>query len=308
MKIANLYNKGKPIFSLEVFPPKNGESLNNIYETIDKLISFNPGFVSVTGGALGSARGGTIAIAANIKKKYGIESVVHFTCVAKSKQDVENLLMEMKYSGIENVLALRGDPPKGQKNFIPHPEGHKYASELVEQIVKMNNGIYLSSLPGEILEAINFGIAVAGYPEGHNECISINGEKTLKEDLENLKIKVDKGADYIVTQMFLDTNVYLKFVENARKLGINIPIIPGVMPLEKYSQVTFILKQMGISIEKKFKEILDTHKDDEEYIKKVCEDHIMSMCRTLIENGAPGIQFFTMNKSEGTKKILERLL
>ncbi|MBI5418173.1 methylenetetrahydrofolate reductase, partial [Candidatus Poribacteria bacterium] len=172
---------------------------------------------------------------------------------------------------------------------------------------KMNNGIYLSSKPGEKLESTNFGIAVAGYPEGHNECVSQNGEKNLKKDLENLKIKVDNGADYIVTQMFLDTNAYLDFTENAKKIGINIPIIPGVMPLEKYSQVAFILKQMGINILAEFKNKLDTHKDDEDYIKKSCEDYILNMCKTLIANGVPGIQFFTMNKFEGTKKILEEL-
>lgn len=307
MNVSNLYNKGYPVYSLEVFPPKNGKSLDSIYRTIDDLRPFNPAFVSVTSGALGSARGGTIAIAAEIKRKYGIESVVHFTCVAKSKQDIENLLLEMKYSGIENVFALRGDPPQGQKEFIPHPEGHHYGSDLVKQISETNKGIYLKSKPGEILIPTNFGISVAGYPECHPECVFPDGKHNKKKDLENLKIKVDNGADHIVTQMFLDTNAQLEFVEEAQKIGINVPIVPGVMPLEKYSQIKFVLNHLGIGIPKDFKEKLDKHQDDKDYVKKVCEEHILTLCKTLIENGAQGIQFFTLDKPEGTRKILEEL-
>ncbi len=143
MKVADLYKQDKPVYSLEVFPPRNGETMDAIDNTIDNLIGFKPAFISVTGGALGSLRGGTIAIAANIKRKYGIEGIPHFTVVNRSIQDIENLLMEMKFSGIENVFALRGDPALGQKEFTPHPEGHKYASQLVEQIVSINNGEYL---------------------------------------------------------------------------------------------------------------------------------------------------------------------
>lgn len=303
MKVASLYNKGKPVYSLEVFPPRNGETLDAVFNTIDSLLSFKPAFVSVTGGALGSQRGGTIAIAGMIKRKYGIEGVVHFTCVNKSKQDIENLLIEMKYNGIENVLALRGDPPIGEKKFTPHLEGHKYASELVEQIKLLNEGKYLTEKEGEYREGspLNFGVGVGASPEGHPEC------PDKKKDLKHLKIKVDNGAGYIVTQLFFDADYYLQFAEEAHKIGINVPLIPGVMPIKKYAQVKFVLNQMEIGIPKDFKEQLETHKEDKEYIQKVCEEHTISMAKKLIENGAPGIQFFTMGRPEGTYKVLQEL-
>ncbi len=303
MKVVNLYKGNKPVFSLEVFPPRNGESLEAVLNTIDSLWSFKPAFVSVTGGALGSMRGGTIAIAAGIKRKYGVEGIPHFTCVNKSKHDIENLLMEMKFNEIENVFALRGDPPMGQKEFIPHPEGHKYASELVEQIKLLNEGVYiLSSVEKDYkVSPTNFGIAVAGYPNGHPEC------PDKKKDLEHLKIKVDNGADYIVTQLFFDIDVFLEFVENTKRIGIDIPIVPGVMPMDKYGPIKFVSKQMGIEIPEKLKDKLEAHKDDKDAIKKILEEHTLLMCKKLVEQGSPGIQFFTMDKPEGTKKVLQEL-
>jgi len=301
MKVSELYSGNSPVFSLEVFPPRNGETLSDIFYTIDSLLLFNPGFISVTGGALGSLRGGTIAITALIKRKYGIECIPHFTCVNKSKQDIENLLMEMKFSGIENVFALRGDPPKGQKEFIPHPQGHRYASELVEQIKLLNEGKYILSSEEKNYEPepTNFVIAVAGYPDGHPEC------PDKEKDIMHLKMKVDNGADYIVTQLFFNTDVFLEFMERARKAGIDIHIIPGVMPMVRYSQINFISKQMGLKIPKKLNERLELYKDDKDAVAKLLEEHTLSMCKKLIEQGVPGIQFFTMDKPEGTKKVLQ---
>ena len=303
MKVVKLYSSDKPVYSLEVFPPRNGESLEAIFNTLDNLMPFNPAFISVTGGALGSLRGGTIAIAALLKRKYRIEGIPHFTCVNNSKQDIENLLMEMKFNGIENIFALRGDPPMGQKEFIPHPQGHMYASELVKQIKLLNEGVYILSSVEKNYEPTptNFGIAVAGYPNGHPEC------PDKKKDLMHLKIKVDNGADYIVTQLFFDTDIFLEFMEKARKVGINIPIIPGVMPMDKYGQIKFVSKQMGIEIPKKLNNKLESYKDDKDAIAKILEDHTLFMCKKLIEQGSLGIQFFTMDKPEGTKKVLQEL-
>ena len=302
MKVANLYGENV-VYSLEVFPPKNGESLDTVFNTIDSLLPFNPAFVSVTGGALGSQRGGTIAIAALIKRKYKIEGVVHFTCVDKSKQDIENLLIEMKYNGIENVVALRGDPPKGMREFIPHPQGYRYGSDLVAQIKRMNEGKYLTEKEGKYREGIStsFCIGVVAYPEGHPEC------PDKKKDLENLKIKVDAGADYIVTQMFFDVDIYLEFREKAEKIGINIPIVAGVMPLESYSQAKFCLNQLRIYMPKDLKDTLENHKEDKMYIGKVCQEHTLSMVEKLIRNEVLGIQFFTMNKPARTYRILQKL-
>lgn len=305
MKVADLYNASgdKPIFSLEVFPPRNGEPLDMVFHTVEKLKKFNPGFVSVTCCALGSPRGGTIPIAAEIKRRFGLESVVHFICTGRSKQDIENLLMDVWYSGIENVLALRGDPPAGQKKFIPHPQGHKYASEVVKQIKLMNEGKYLTSKEGQFREgkSTNFCIGVGAYPEGHPEC------QDKEQDLRNLKIKVNAGADYIVTQMFLEADHYLKFVERAKRIGIKIPIIPGVMPLAEYSQVDFVLKQLGIKIPKDFRRKLEECKSSQEDVKNICFDHTLSICQKILENGAPGIQFFTMDNPERTSELLKEL-
>jgi methylenetetrahydrofolate reductase (NADPH) len=291
------------VYSLEVFPPRNGELLDMVFDTIESLLRFDPAFVSVTGGALGSRRGGTIAIAALVKRKYGIEGVVHFTCVDKSKQDIENLLIEMKYNGIENVLALRGDPPKGMREFVPHPQGHRYASDLVAQINRMNAGKYLTDKEGEYREGIptDFCVGVAAYPEGHPEC------PDKRKDLENLKIKVDAGADYIVTQAFFDTCIYLEFRERAERIRINVPIVAGVMPLQTYSQVKFFQNQMGVSIPKDFKDKLENHREDKDYVWRVCQEHTLSTVEKLIRNGVPGIQFFTLNKPAGTYRVLQEL-
>ncbi len=304
MKVADLYTGKEPVFSIEVFPPANGEPVSMVFDTVEKLRKFNPGFVSVTCCALGSPRGGTIPLAAEIKRRYKIESVVHFICTEKSRQDIENLLMDVKYSGIENVLALRGDPPAGKKEFIPHPNGHRYGSDVVKQIKLMNEGKYLTEKEKEYRtgEKTNFCIGVGGYPEGHPEC------PDKKKDLQNLKTKVDSGADYIVTQMFLDAGHFLKFSENAKKAGIKIPIIPGVMPLERYSQVDFAMKQLGIEIPKKFREDLERHKDSKEDVRAICFQHTLSMCRRLLDEGkVPGIQFFTMDNPERAERLLKEL-
>ena len=304
MQLKTLYNKGKPVYSLEVFPPRNGESIDKLYNTIDELLCFNPAFVSVTGGALGSRRGGTHAIAAGIKNKYGIEGVPHFTCVNKSKQDIENMLMEMKFMGIENVLALRGDPPKGQDGFIPHPEGHRYGSDLVGQISLLNNGIYNDGPKGEKITGLptNFGIAVAGYPDCHPEC------SDLKKDIENLKIKVDSGADYIVTQMAFNAASYLNFRDKCVEAGIEIPVVPGIMPLETSGQINFLTKQMEIPLPADLRTSLEQFKDDKTAVRQMLEEHNIYLCKELVDNGISGLQLFTMNKSEPTYKILKEIV
>ncbi len=302
MKVIEFY-RNPPIYSLEVFPPRNGEPLDRVFNTIDFLMEFKPAYISVTCGASGTPRGGTVPIAAKIKREYGLETVVHLTCADKSKQDIENLLMDVKYEGIENILALRGDPPQGEEVFRPHENGHRYASGFVEQISLMNEGKYLTEFEGVYLQGLptSFGISVAGYPEGHPEC------SDAKKDLEHLKIKVDKGADYIITQMFFDVNHYLKFVKNVRYLGIDVPIVPGVMPLEEYSQIRHMLQKMKISIPQDFMKKLEKNKYDGPAVQKICTEHTLSLCKTLIEEGAPGIHFYTLNRPENTRKILQQI-
>jgi len=260
----------------------------------------------VTCGALGRPRGGTIPISVRIKRECGIESVVHFICMGRSKQDIENLLMDMKYEGIGNVLALRGDPPKGETGFRPHPKGHRFAYQLVRQISLLNQGKYLTEKEGEYREGLptDFCISVAGYPEGHPEC------SDKKKDLRHLKMKVDEGADYITTQLFFNADHYLRFVENIRKIGIQIPVIPGVMPIESWPQLRFILnQQLGINIPQPFIEKLEKYHSvgDKTSTQKFGTEYIASMCKSLVSGGAPGIHLYTMNSPTRARGVIQAI-
>lgn len=307
MKVIELYKKSRvPVFSIEVSPPLNGESLDPIFNTIDSLKAFKPAWCSVTCGALGRPRGGTTSISGRIKRECGIESVAHLICMGRSKQDIENLLIDMKYEGIENVLALRGDPPKGEKEFRPHPGGHKFAYELVRQLKLLNQGKYLGEKEGEYREGlpIDFCISVAGYPEGHPEC------PDKKRDLEHLKLKVDEGADYITTQLFFNADYYLRFVEHVRKIGIQVPVIPGVMPIENWPQINFIAnQQLGISIPQHFIEKLKKYHADSDRVsaQKFGTEYIASMCETLIRGGAPGLHLYTMNSPARARRVIQEV-
>jgi|GEM_PF-156419 len=295
MKVAEIYKKAKkPVFSIEMSPPLNGGSLDPVFNTIDAYKEFKPAWCSITCGALGRPRGGTIPLCGRIKRETGIETVAHFISMGRSKQDIENFLSDMKYDGIENVLALRGDPPSGDKKFRPHPKGHRFAYELVRQIKNVNQGKYLTEKEGDYCERLpsDFCISAAGHPEGHPEC------PDRKKGLEHLKIKVDEGVDYITTQLFFNPDHYLRFVENARKIGIQIPFIPGVMPIENWPQLRFIInQQLGIDIPKRFIRKLQKYHDKEDKVsaKKYSTEYIASMCETLIDGGAPGIHLYTMN-------------
>jgi len=307
MKVTEFYSKSRaPVLSIEVSPPLNGESLAPIFNTINSFKEFNPAWCSVTCGALGRPRGGTIPISKRIKRDYGIESVVHFICMGRSKQDIENLLIDMKYEGIGNVLALRGDPPKGETGFRPHPKGHRFAYQLVRQIRLLNQGKYLAEKEGEYREGLptDFCVSVAGYPEGHPEC------SDKKEDLRHLKMKVDEGADYITTQLFFNADYYLRFVENARKIGIQIPIIPGVMPIGNWPQLRFILnQQLGITIPQHFIEKLEKYHcvGDKTSARKFGTEYIVSMCKRLLSGGAPGIHLYTMNSPTRARGVIQEI-
>ncbi len=295
MKVSEIYKKAKrPVFSIEVSPPLNGGPLEPIFNTINSFKEFEPAWCSVTCGALGRPRGGTIPISGRIKRESGIETVVHFISMGRSEKDVENLLMDMKYEGIENVLALRGDPPAGNKEFHPYSNGTRYAYELVRQIRLMNQSKYLAEKEGEYCERLptDFCISVAGHPEGHPQC------PNKKKGLEHLKMKVGEGADYITTQLFFNADYYFRFVEDAQRIGIQIPVIPGVMPIENWPQLNFILNQkLGLNVPKHFVEKLQKYHDhgDKVSAQKFGTEYIASMCETLINGGAPGIHLYTMN-------------
>ena len=307
MKVGEIYKKAKrPVFSIELSPPLNGGSLDPVFNTIDAFKEFKPAWCSITCGALGRPRGGTIPLCGRIKREAGIETVAHFISMGRSKQDIENLLSDMKYDGIENVLALRGDPPMGDREFRPHPKGHRFAYELVRQIKNTNQGKYLAEKEGDYCERLpsDFCISAAGHPEGHPEC------PDKKRGLEHLKMKVDEGVDYITTQLFFNPDHYLRFVENARKMGIQIPFVPGVMPIENWPQLKFIMGQrLGIDIPKRFMKKLQKYHDkgDKVSAQKFGTEYIASMCETLINEGAPGIHLYTMNSPTRGRGVIQEI-
>jgi methylenetetrahydrofolate reductase (NADPH) len=239
---------GKTLFSFEILPPLKGTSIQAIYDGIDPLMEFNPKFINVTyhreefiyktreNGLLEKVsirkRPGTVGICAAIINKYKVDTVPHLICGGFSKEETENALIDLHFLGIDNVLALRGDAIKTEANFRPHPEGHQYAKQLVDQVVEMNSGKYM--MDDVNLDPTNFCIGVAGYPEKHFEAMN------LKSDMDHLKAKVDAGAAYIVTQMFFDNKKYFDFVDKCRAAGITIPIIPGLKPIQNLNHISFL--------------------------------------------------------------------
>lgn len=286
MDLKKIYseNYNKPIISYEVFPPKedvDNEKLNNLFNELKVLKKHNPALISVTYGAGGSNRNETIQIIKRIKDELDITPMPHFTCVSTDKANIKKYLNEIESLGIKNILALRGDiPTQGQIQ-----DDFKHASELVEYIKSESS----------------LSIAVAGYPEGHPE------SESIEKDLENLKIKVENGADIIITQLFFNNDCFLDFVDRCRKLGIDIPIIPGIMPITSYKSLQKMISLCNVDIPPKLAEIAEKHQNDNEYILKLGIDYTTKQCENLINNGIKGLHFYTLNKSNATSKILENL-
>jgi methylenetetrahydrofolate reductase (NADPH) len=245
MKIRNRLNPSNPCFSFEFFPPKTDEGAANLLKTLEELAPLEPGFVSVTYGAGGSTRDRTLGLVSEIKRTTGIEAMAHLTCVGHTRQELQEIIDRLFEAKIENILALRGDPPQGQKAFVPVAEGLNYAAELVELIRQRDHAICLGG---------------ACYPEGHLETPS------REQDLKNLKRKVDAGLDFIITQLFFDNAFYFDFVERARRVGINIPIVPGIMPITNYEQLNRFVRMCGATVPMRLSLQLEKVKDDADAI------------------------------------------
>ena len=286
MKIIDVLKQDKPAFSFEFFPPKDNDGFAKLFETIDNLKSLNPAFVSVTYGAGGSTRSKTIDLVGRIKKEIGLESMAHLTCVGHNSDEILNVLDSIKKQNVDNVLALRGDPPVGEINFTKPNNGFGYAVELVQFIC----------------ERFSFCVGVAGYPEGHPE--SSNRE----EDLFHLKKKILAGASFIVTQLFFDNKYYFEFVASLRKIGVDVPVIPGIMPIVNLKQIKRFIKMCGATIPHDLMVRLEEAQDDPESVCQIGIDHAANQCRKLLMQGAPGIHFYTLNRSRATLSVLERLV
>lgn len=282
MKIIDLFKHKKPVVSFEIFPPKLDTPLETIYETLEQFKELAPDYISVTYGAGGSQKDRTIEITSKIKNEFKIESMAHFTCVGHSVEEVDSLLASLHENSLENVLALRGDPPINQPDFDFSKNVYKYANELIEKI-KSENG---------------FCIAAAAYVEGHVDT------KRLKDDLIYLKNKVEAGVDFLVTQLFFDNRLFYDFMDRIAALNINCPVTPGIMPIFKADQIKRITSLCGASLPAKLVIMMDKYQDNAEDMRKAGIEYASIQIRDLIDNGADGIHLLTMNRPKSSKEIL----
>ncbi len=285
MKITEILKRNQPIFSFEFFPPKTEEAMIQLLQTLKELKELKPAYISVTYGAGGGTQDRTIEIVKLAKREIGLESMAHLTCVGHSREEIKSILDELSNSGIENVIALRGDPPRGETSFNPHPNGFKHADELTAFI--------RTSYP--------FCIAVAGYPEGHVE------SPDRETDWNYLRQKVMAGADFIITQLFFDNASFFAFERRMREKGVNLPIMPGIMPVTNYDQLMRFTKMCGAAIPEKLARALEVIQSDSEAVRQYGIDYATRQCEELIAHGVPGIHFYTLNKSHSTRRIVESL-
>jgi methylenetetrahydrofolate reductase (NADPH) len=311
MKVTEyIKERKKTIFSFEIIPPLKGKGIEDICQGIDPLMEFNPPFINVTyhreeyeykkmgNGLLKKVsikkRPGTVGICAALMNRYQVDAIPHIICGGFSKEETESALIDLKFLGIDNILALRGDPMKNEASFIPAEGGNKYALNLIEQVSDMNGGQYLYEETKN--SPSSFCIGTAGYPEKHFEAMN------LSSDLKHLKKKVDAGAEFIVTQLFYDNQKYFEFVDKCRSIGINVPIIPGLKPITTKRHLSFIPKFFHVNFPEEFSNELEKCKSNEE-IRKVGEEWSIKQCEELIKADVPVIHFYTMGKGESVKKI-----
>lgn len=307
MKITDyIAQSEKTLFSIEILPPKKGDNISALFNNLEPLMKLDPAFIDVTyhreeyvyrqksGGLLEKIvtrkRPGTVGICAAIKSKFDIDTVPHIICGGFNKEETENALIDLDFLGIDNIMVLRGDSIKSEPKFIAKEGGHHYASELLQQVVNMNNGVYLDeNIQSEA--SSSFCIGVAGYPEKHIEAPS------YKSDMKYLKKKVDLGADYIVTQMFFDNQKYFDFVDRCRAEGITIPIIPGLKPLTTLNHITSLPKTFYLDMPEELTDNLEDCKTNKD-AKKVGTEWCIKQSQELLEAGAPCIHYYTMGHSD----------
>jgi methylenetetrahydrofolate reductase (NADPH) len=285
MRIDGILAERRPVFSFEFFPPKTSEGLSNLRETLAVLSNDAPDFVSVTYGALGSTRDTTIDIVKWIKQDLGIEAMAHFTCVGATKEELRATLDEIEAAGVENVLALRGDPPAGQDEWVQTEGGLLYSTELIELLE----------------EHYGFAVGAAAFPEVHPQAAS------PESDIAFLKTKQDAGASFLITQLFYDNEFYFDFVARAREAGVTVPIIPGVMPVTNLRNIRRITELCKSEIPEPFERQLEAREDDPQALQDLGVAYATLQCVDLLSRGAPGIHFYTLNRSPATRAILAAL-
>jgi methylenetetrahydrofolate reductase (NADPH) len=276
----------EPIFSFEFFPPKSDAGERVLGLALESLRQLSPSFVSVTYGAGGTTRGRTLELTKWIKQELGIEAMAHLSCVGSTREELTDIIADMRQSGIENILALRGDPPRGEGEWKPHPGGLQYSTELAA-----------------LIHADDHDICIGGacFPEVHPEA------PDLAHDLRFLKDKIDNGVSFLITQMFFDNELYFRFVDEARAAGIDVPILPGVMPITDLRQIKTITGMCGATIPPPLLEALEWRSHDPDAVLQLGVSYATLQCAELLARGAPGIHFYTLNRSHATRAILSAL-
>ena len=286
MRIDEALATTRPFFSFEFFPPKDDAGSRQLFETISALQPLRPAFVSITYGAGGSTRARTVALAKQIQHEIGLTVVAHVTCVGASRAELRSLFDDLARAGIQNVLALRGDPPKGSEGFVAVPGGFGHANELIAMLRRN----------------YDFCIGAACYPEKHPEA------ETFEADLASLRAKVDAGADFFVSQLFLDNDLYFDFERRASAAGIETPILPGLMPITNFEQIKRFVAMCGASIPPKLHVEMELRKGDADAVEALGVAYASMQAVALLQAGAPGIHFYTLNKSPATRAIVSSLL
>ncbi|MFL5844751.1 MAG: methylenetetrahydrofolate reductase [NAD(P)H] [Solirubrobacteraceae bacterium] len=286
MRIDQTYaTSTEPVFSFEFFPPKTDEGERNLYAALGELRALDPAFVSVTYGAGGSTRDKTLDIVSRIRDEYGLEAMAHFTCVGATTEELRSTLDAMAAAGHENVLALRGDPPQGEDEWTKTEGGLEYSRELVEMI----------------REGYDFSVGAACFPETHIHASS------PEDDLAYLKAKVDAGAQFLITQLFFDNDRYFAFVDRAREIGIDVPIVPGIWPITNVAQIERVTKLSAASLPEALSRELQARAGDSEAVVEFGVAYATLQCAELLAGGAPGVHFYTLNRSPATRAILSAL-
>lgn len=282
MNICEYFNQGQLVVSFEIFPPKPTLPVESVYATIAGLKELKPAFISVTYGAGGGSSARTIEIADKVKNDYGIETLAHLTCVGQTKAEIDSTIDRLERHNIRNILALRGDPPQGASSFIQPENGYRYAMELVSHIKSRNQ----------------FCIAAAAYPEGHLECRDVN------RDIGHLKLKVEQGVDFLITQLFFHNELYYRFRDKMAAAGVTCPVSIGVMPVLNAAQVKKITALCGASIPGDLRQLLEQYETKPEEMEKAGIEYACRQIEDLVRRGVDGIHLYTMNKVEQIKEIM----
>lgn len=285
MKIKELYKSGRPVLSLEIFPPQVDYPLDSIFVTLDHLVELNPCFISVTYGSGRVDRPRTVEIASRIRQQYGLEALAHLTCVGHTRAEVDEILEKLIAAGIENIMALRGDLPLGDPGFDLAEQDYRYAVDLIRDAKRK----------------YDFCIAAAAYPEGHPE------SRRLSQDVVHLRQKVNAGVDVLITQLFFDNRVFYDFMEKAQRVAINVPVVPGIMPVLNAKQIKRIIYLCGASMPASLLKLVDRYEHNPEAMAKAGVEYASNQVQDLLKNQVPGVHLYTMNKWAQVSEIIHNV-